>query len=114
MKEIIYYSILSFILILIINSCSSEDLESELSIRPQYILTVTVGEGGSVMPDPSGTYNKGSTFTLTATPDEGYVADRWVGTDLRNPICGTTIRHCRCIVTLNSNRNVIAYFRKQE
>ena len=114
MKEIIYYSILSFILISIINSCSSEDLESELSIRPQYILTVTVGEGGSVMPDPSGTYNKGSTFTLTATPDEGYVADRWVGTDLRNPICGTTIRHCRCIVTLNSNRNVIAYFRKQE
>ena len=114
MKEIIYYSILSFILISIINSCSSEDLESELSIRPQYILTVTVGEGGSVMPDPSGTYNKGSTFTLTATPDEGYVADRWVGTDLRNPICGTTIRHCRCVVTLNSNRNVIAYFRKQE
>ena len=60
MKEIIYYSILSFILISIINSCSSEELESELSIRPQYILTVTAGEGGSVIPDPSGTYNKGS------------------------------------------------------
>ena len=114
MKEIIYYSILSFILISIINSCSSEELESELSIRPQYILTVTAGEGGSVIPDPSGRYNKGSTFTLTATPDEGYVADRWVGTDLSNPICGTTIRHCRCVVTLNSNRNVIAYFRKKE
>ena len=114
MKEIIYYSILSFILISIINSCSSEELELKHSIRPQYILTVTAGEGGSVIPDPSGTYNKGSTFTLTATPDEGYVADRWVGTDLRNPICRSTVRHCRCVVTLNSNRNVIAYFRKQE
>ena len=114
MNEIISYTIFSFILVSIINSCSSEEVESEFSVPPQYILTVTAGEGGSVIPDPSGTYNKGSTFTLTATPDEGYVADRWVGTDLRNPICGGAVRHCRCIVTLNSNRNVIAYFKKQE
>ncbi|MAR43561.1 MAG: hypothetical protein CMC48_05675 [Flavobacteriaceae bacterium] len=114
MRNLQFLTILFVISFTLIYSCKSEELESQLSIRPQYILTVTAGEGGSVIPDPSGTYNKGSTFTLTATPDEGYVADRWVGTDLRNPICGTTIRHCRCIVTLNSNRNVIAYFRKQE
>tara|TARA_X000000368_G_C23057134_1_gene724525 strand:- start:2571 stop:2915 length:345 start_codon:yes stop_codon:yes gene_type:complete len=114
MRNLQFLTILFVISFTLIYSCKSEELESKLSIRPQYILTVTAGEGGSVIPDPSGTYNKGSTFTLTATPDEGYVADRWVGTDLRNPICGTTIRHCRCIVTLNSNRNVIAYFRKQE
>ena len=53
MKEIIYYTILSFILVSIINSCSSEEVESVASVPPQYILTVTAGEGGSVIPTPA-------------------------------------------------------------
>lgn len=41
----------------------------------QYTLTVLAGENGSV--SGGGTYNYGTSVTLTATPDTGYVFDSW-------------------------------------
>ena len=115
MKNILFLTILSLIFFSLVYSCSTEENQPESPTPTQYTLTVTAGEGGSVAHPDTATYNEGETLTLTATADEGYMPDRWVGTDLRNPICrNTTIRHCRCIVTINSNRDIIAYFKKKE
>tara|TARA_B100000579_G_scaffold1492_1_gene1190 strand:- start:326 stop:676 length:351 start_codon:yes stop_codon:yes gene_type:complete len=116
MKKFLFFIIL--FLIEFTFSCNSEEVEAKYPIPTQYTLTVTAGEGGTVAHPPIATYNEGETLTLTATADEGYVPDRWVGTDLRKPNCTSSIgnfrRHCRCIVTINSNRDIIAYFKKKE
>ena len=46
----------------------------------QYILTVTAGEGGKVSTE-GGTYDEGTSITITATPNEGYEFVGWVGSD---------------------------------
>ena len=118
MKNFLFLTFLFLIPFTLIYSCKSEEVEVEYPIPTQYTLTVTAGEGGTVAHPPIATYNEGETLTLTATADEGYVPDRWVGTDLRKPNCTSSIgnfrRHCRCIVTINANRDIIAYFKKKE
>ena len=115
MNNLLANSLFSLFIFSLVFSCSSDKLEEESPTPTQYTLTVTAGEGGSVAHPPVAIYNEGETLTLTATADEGYMPDRWVGTDLRkNHRCNTTIRHCRCIVTINANRDIIAYFKKIE
>ena len=53
-------------LLLIINSCSSESTDD------LFTLIVNSSEGGSVN-IVGGEYAKGSNVTITATPNEGYV-----------------------------------------
>ena len=118
MNNLLANSLFSLFIFLLVYSCASEEVV-EISPTPtQYTLTVTAGEGGSVAHPPIAIYNEGETLTLTATAHEGYVPDRWVGTDLRKPNCTSSIgnfrRHCRCIVTINANRDIIAYFKKKE
>ncbi len=89
--------------------------EEAVSPRPtQYSLTVTASAGGRVSPEATGTYNEGTTMTLSAIPDEGYRFVRWLGSDNDNGRCGrinTPVRgYCRCIVTLYSNRDIQAFF----
>ena len=107
----------SFIIILIISitlvySCSNEDVESESSTPTQYTLSISASEGGSISPDATGTYDEGATITITATPYEGYEFDRWLGTDsddLRYG-CWSGPGKCRAAITMNSDRDVEAYF----
>ena len=67
---------LTFISLILIYSCSSEQAEPELPVTKQYTLTVSVTGQGSVSPDANGTYNYGAVITITATPDEGYQFNR--------------------------------------
>ena len=74
-------------------SCSSEEEtpvqsveqtpKPETSPAPtptQYTLTVSSEEGGSVSTE-GGTYDEGTTITVTATPSEGYEFVGWLGSD---------------------------------
>ena len=64
--------------------------------------TLPSGSGGTV--SPGGTYNSGSTATLTASPASGYVFTGWSGdtTGSTNPLG----------IPVYSNRNIVANFAK--
>tara|TARA_B100002051_G_C16734501_1_gene640328 strand:+ start:906 stop:2546 length:1641 start_codon:yes stop_codon:yes gene_type:complete len=66
----------------------------------QYSLTVTAGTGGSVSTS-GGTYNDGSSVSITATPNDGYEFSGWNGSNSTN----STIS-----VTINSNTIIEALF----
>ena len=107
--------LLVFTLTLNLN-CSIEFENPEPLSRTQYKLTVTVKEGGSVSPDADGTYNEGVAITLTATPDEGYKFDRWEGSNsdgCPNTKYGVQPNFCRTAILMDSDRDVIAFFLKQ-
>ena len=74
-------------------SCSSEEETPVQSLEQtpkpettpaptptQYTLTVSSEEGGSVSTE-GGTYDEGTTITVTATPSEGYEFVGWLGSD---------------------------------
>ena len=66
----------------------------------QYTLTVTAGEGGSVS-TAGGTYNDGTSISISATPSEGYGFVGWNGSDSTS----STIS-----VTLTTNTTIEALF----
>ena len=107
----------SFIIFLIISitlvySCSNEDVESESSTPTQYTLSIKASEGGTISPDANGIYNRGATITVTAAPNIGYVFYRWEGTDNDKPYgCWAGPGKCRTAITMNSNRDVQAFFK---
>jgi Raf kinase inhibitor-like YbhB/YbcL family protein len=68
----------------------------------QYELTTSVEPAGSGTVSPGGIYDEGSIIRVTATPEEGYVFDRWSG-DASGSSTEQTI-------LLNANKNVIAHF----
>lgn len=106
---LLYISILSFILVY---SCSTEDEDStpppsvqQPILEPeatQYTLTVTAGEGGTVSTE-GGTYDEGTTITVTAIPDDGYEFVRWEGSD------ETEIE---LVISINSNITLNAIYRE--
>jgi hypothetical protein len=103
------------ILFLIFFACSSEQIDEE-SITPiQYKLTIKASEGGTITPDANGMYNEGATITVTASPNDGYKFNRWKGTDIVS--CGNRVGlagpgKCRTIITMDSDRDVQAFFEK--
>ena len=66
----------------------------------QYTITVTAGEGGSVS-TVGGTYDDGTSITVTATPSEGYGFIGWSGLNSSN----STIT-----ITLTENTTIEALF----
>ncbi|MDA9361208.1 hypothetical protein N9R08_01780 [Flavobacteriaceae bacterium] len=101
-----------FILFLLL-ACSKNATVPEEPAPIQYTLTLNAEEGGTISPDANGAYNEGATITITATPNSGYVFDRWEGTDnddLPNG-CWAGPGRCRASVTMNSNRDVQAFFK---
>ena len=82
---------LSLLLFLTCSKDSTEDSSSVYVAPPtnttnqttsvtQYTLTVSAGDGGSVS-TAGGTYNDGTSITITATPSEGYEFTGWNGSD---------------------------------
>jgi len=110
------------IFFLIFFACSSEKIDEESTTPTQYTLTVIVKEGGIVTPDATGIYNEGAQLTLSAIPGEGYIFCRWLGTDNDSEGClqrdllglglGGARGGARCIIKMNSNREVQAFFEK--
>ena len=66
-------------------------------------LTVSWNDGGTVTP-VSGTYARGTSVTLTATPDSGYRIESWEGTDDDDSYAKTNI------VTMNGDKTVTVTF----
>jgi len=66
----------------------------------QYSLTVSAGTGGSVSTS-GGTYDDGSSVSITATPNDGYEFTGWNGSDSTS----STIT-----ITINSNTTIQALF----
>ena len=107
-KLILYFSVL---LLLTCSKDSTEDTSSVYVAPPtntinptptvtQYTITVSAGEGGSVS-TAGGTYNDGSSISITATPNEGYGFIGWNGSDSSS----STIS-----VTLTANTTIEALF----
>ncbi|HRQ64707.1 MAG TPA: hypothetical protein PKZ76_07590 [Xanthomonadaceae bacterium] len=80
-----------------------------------HTLTVTLDGEGGVNSNPAGidcpgtcaaAFDHGSTVTLTATPDSGWLFDGWIG-------CTPTDEPGQCNITLNSAASVTALFVQQ-
>ena len=93
----------------IIVGCSTEEQESNTSVQieqsysvetSQYSLSVTTSEGGTVSTD-GGTYDEGTTISITATPDEGYKFTGWEGIDSED---------ANLTITLNEDQTLNAIF----
>ena len=84
-------------------SCSSPENETDPTpIQPsttEYILTVSSGTGGSVSTS-GGTYEEGTSVTVTATPNPQYIFAGW-----SNGSTETSIT-----ITMNSNTTIEATF----
>ena len=93
----------------ILLACSKDSPIPEEPSTTQYTLIVTASEGGSVSPYVTGTYDEGTQIGFSEIPNKGYVFDRWEGTD-RDGICVRTIGFCRTTFTINSNRDIQAFF----
>jgi len=91
--------VLSFVLIY---SCSTdEEPVAPVVQTPQYSLTVTAGEGGTVSTE-GGTYDEGTEVTITASVNEGFIFNGWEGDN--TPEKSLTI-------SINSNIVLTANFR---
>ena len=79
-------------------SCSSEE---SIQPTPDYILTVTTSEGGSV-DNNGGNYSEGDVVTINATPNPGYTFTGWTGdlTESANPLS----------IEIENNTNITAQF----
>ena len=106
--------LLRSILFLIFFACSSEQIDEESTTPKQYKLTIKASEGGTITPDANGMYNKGAAITVTAIPDEGYMFDRWEGSDNDNQPygCWAGPGKCRTAIKMDSDRDVQAFFEK--
>ena len=105
-----------FILFLLL-ACSKDTPDPEEPANTQYTLTVSTTEGGFVSPDANGTYDEGAQLTLSAIPYYGYSFCRWLGTDNDNLVCKNSQLQgargkSRCIIKMDSNRDVQAFFEK--
>ncbi len=79
---------------------------ANFAVVPCYTLTLTAGAGGTAGASPglncNTQYNSGTSVTLTATADPGYIFNNWTGssTSSSNPL----------IVTMDSAKNYTANF----
>jgi uncharacterized repeat protein (TIGR02543 family) len=72
---------------------------------PVYTLTVTAGDGGTVS-QTGGSYDEGTSVSITATPNTGYDFSGWTGSETSN---SPTIS-----VVMNSNKSITANFSKKQ
>lgn len=77
---------------------------SVINTANQYSLTLSKVGNGTLNPaEGISNYNSGTTVTLTATPDQGWVFDKW-------EINGNTVTSSTTNVTINSNTTAKAIF----
>ena len=83
-------------------SCSKQDPVPSIPTIQQYTLAVTAGSGGSVS-SSGGTYDVGTSVTLTASPNAEYVFTGWSNGATTNPLT----------VTVNSDLSLSVSFEKR-
>jgi len=106
-KSIFYFfSILTYLLIF---SCASEKTD-EVVITPaviqKFTLIVNSSEGGSVS-TVGGEYTKGSTVTVTATPNPGYSFAGWTGNSSSSESSISIVIQGNISITANFTQDVI-------
>ena len=111
MKKLLLLFLSVLIVFVLIYSCSAEEEDTApppALVQPQesepdptqYTLTVTAGEGGTVSTE-GGTYDEGTSVTITASPIQGNEFIGWEGSDeTSNEIT----------IQINSNLNIRALF----
>lgn len=62
------------------NRTVSVEFSAVTTPKPTYTLTVSIPNGHGTVSPSSGTYNQGTTVSLTAAPDSGYKLKSWKGT----------------------------------
>ena len=95
--------IISLIFIFLLG-CSGDSTEEDVivtTVLERFTLSVSSNVGGTVNIS-GGEYTKGTSVTITATPDNGYVFSGWTG-DLTSSDQSITI-------TINSNKTITANF----
>lgn len=95
----------------VLTAYDTEGLESgysnQVTVSPpiiQYQLVASVTGGNGTISPTSGTYNSGTSVTLTATPNAGYRVLAWTGT------ANDTLKTTMNTVTMNANRTVTVAF----
>ena len=96
------YSI-SIIFILIISCSKDSPVETPTPQIIKYTLSFSSGSGGSVS-IPGGSYETGSSVSVSATPDSEYVFIDWSNGSTQNPLS----------VTVTSNQTLTANFEKRK
>ena len=100
MKKILIFSLTFFLFI----TCKKDAFEEEIVTIVFYNIVVSTSEGGSV-DTTGGSKESGSSFTISATPNEEYLFAGWTGTSsIDNPLT----------ITANSNLSITANFKKRK
>ena len=100
MKKILIFSLTFFLFI----TCKKDAFEEEIVTIVFYNIVVSTSEGGSV-DTTGGSKESGSSFTISATPNEEYLFAGWTGTSsIDNPLT----------ITANSNLSITANFEKRK
>ena len=94
---------LLFITLSLIISCGKDDSSSDVTPISKYTLSVTATDGGTVS-SPGGSYNEGSSVTITASPNSEYIFENWSNGSTENPLT----------ITVNQNISLTANFVKRK
>ena len=101
MKRILFHLLAVILLITCTKDAFEEEGEAPVVL---FELVVSPGEGGSVNTS-GGSYESGSSVTITATPESEYLFVGWTGTESTdNPLT----------VTINSNQEISPIFEKKK
>ena len=94
---------LLFVALSLLISCGKDDSSSDVTPISKYTLSVTSTDGGTVS-SPGGSYNEGSSVTITATPNSEYIFENWSNGSTENPLT----------ITVNQNLSLTANFVKRK
>jgi hypothetical protein len=94
---------LLFITLSLLISCGKDDSSSDVTPISKYTLSVTATDGGTVS-SPGGSYNEGSSVTITASPNSEYIFENWSNGSTENPLT----------ITVNQNISLTANFVKRK
>ncbi|MEC8615614.1 MAG: VCBS repeat-containing protein [Bacteroidota bacterium] len=91
------------IILLFFLSCGKNDSSFEIKSLSKYTLTISSNDGGEVS-SPGGSYNEGSSVTITAIPNSKYIFENWSNGSTENPLT----------ITINQNLSLTANFVKKK
>ena len=94
---------LVFITLSLLISCGKDDSPSDVTPISKYTLSVTSTDGGTVS-SQGGSYNDGSSVTITASPNSEYLFENWSNGSTENPLT----------ITVNQNLSLTANFVKRK
>ena len=93
------HKILPLLVTLFILGCSNDEIEEQIQ---KFTIEITTSNGGSVS-SVGGSFKEGSSFSVTATPNNGFSFVQWSNGSTSNPL----------ELTVNSNQTIQAVFEEE-